>query len=210
MNVQGIRSELVLWLSKTRAASRDWSPDTVKKYCEKLGITEELLREAHMLRVKNDFELHNSKGRHADYVSRKVKDQEGLNTLVAHCSRELKQYMVEHCKPLNIALGSFARSVIHHYLRGSWEPESITRDWSFRNFNGDQKANRATNLHVSVSRAAKEVFVKRAQALGVNATSLFREVISAAVNGDFAQPGTIRYISKSQMYSREELYHLPD
>lgn len=163
-----------------------------------------------MLRVKNDFELHNSKGRHAAYVSRKVKDQQGIVTLVAHCSIELKQYMVEHCKPLNVALGSFARSVIHHYLRGSWEPESITRDWSFRNFDGDQKANRTANLNVSVSRAAKEVFVKRAEALGVNSTSLFREVISAAVNGDFAQPGTLRYISKGQMFSREELYYSPD
>lgn len=163
-----------------------------------------------MLRAKNDFRLYNSKGRQGDHLARKLKDQEGLVTLVAHCSIELKQFLEDHCKPLHIALGSFARSVIHHYLRGTWEPESVTRDWSLRRFEGYQGADKGANLHVSVTRAAKEVFKRRAQVLGVTPTSLFREVISAAVNGDFAQPGTIRYISKGQMFSREDLYVIPD
>ena len=205
-----LRNDLVLWLSKTQAASRELTPKSARKFCEQLGITEELFREAHMLRAKNDFKLYNSKGRHGDYVARKLARQDGKVSLVAHCSAELKQHFIEYCKTRNVDHITFARSVIHHYLRGTWEPEHVMKWWSIRSFSGDQSAVKEENVHVTVTGAAKEAFRKRALSSGTSPTKLMRQILSSALNGEFAQPGTIRYIARGQMFSREELYVVPD
>lgn len=209
MNLDRVRSRLVLWLSRTQAASRELSPEQHRAYCEKLGITEELLREAHMLRAKVEYRQHAATGRHGDYLARKVFSQEGRASVVAHCSKDLKKHIESYCARRQVKHTTLARSLVHHYLRGTWEPEQVTGRWEIWDFHGEKGAVKEANIHAAVSLAAKEAFRLRSKHFGVTPVKMIRALICATMNGQFAQPGTIRYVTTGQMYSNIERYVLP-
>lgn len=206
-----IRDNLVLWLSRTQAASRELSPEQQLAFCKKVGITLELFREAQLLRVKNEYKYQQSTGRQGDYISSKITSQTGnYFTIVAHCSREMKDHISHYCETRHINTSTLARSLVHHYLRGTWEPEQVTGVWNVHDFNGDQSAVKEANIHAAITQSAKIALNLRAKAMGVSGTKLIRALISETINGNFAQPGTIRFLSKGQMFSDIKKYVVPD
>ena len=212
MNVHLLRDKLVFWLSQSQAASRELTPEQHRVLCEKIGISEDLLREAHMQRVKRDYKRYRAVGRHGDYIARKISNQQLSGVRIAvHCSQKLKDFVVDYCNERRrVDPNDFCRSLVHHYLRGTWEPEHVTGKWALRGFDGDQSAVKEAVINTAITDAAKEALKLRAQSMGTSPTKLFRAILSAAVNEEFAQAGTIRFIGVGQMYSIIEKYEIPD
>lgn len=211
MNTQKIRDNLVLWLSRTQAASRELSPENQRAFCEKVGITPQLFREAQLLRVKHEYKYQKSTGRMGDYISSRLTSQTGSYfTLVVHCSREMKEHIKSYCEARHVEPSTLARSLVHHYLRSTWEPAQITNIWHVRDFVGNRSPVKEANVHTAITQTAKVAFNLRAKALGVSGTKLLRALLSETMNGDFAQPGTLRYLSKGQMFSDIQKYVVPE
>ncbi|GAF79998.1 unnamed protein product [marine sediment metagenome] len=109
------------------------------------------------------------------------------------------------------------RSMIHAYLLGSWEPSTVQKKWVWRGIGYEIAPGSWRRAHGSrypfreralITNAARRVLVRRGDRLGAKPTSVIRSLVLAAIEGEWAAPGTIEIVDASGMYDDEDRYFL--
>ena len=109
------------------------------------------------------------------------------------------------------------RSMIHAYLRGSWEPESTPKHWVWRgqgydvNFHGWRQAHGTRYPYrerALITSGAKRALGRRASRLAVRPASVLRALVLDVIEGNWASPGAIAIVDASGMFDDEEKYFL--
>lgn len=114
-------------------------------------------------------------------------------------------------------LGSvLLRSLVHTYLMGSYEPDTISRHWEYRGIvyslphiqqwakqHGRRYPYRERTL---IPNGARRALIHRSNRLGVEPSILVKSLILLMLNNRWAHPGTISMIDAANMYDDEKRY----
>src|SRR5690606_4504513 len=98
------------------------------------------------------------------------------------------------------------RSVLHEYLQGSWEAPQLQQRWRV---GGEIYEGAQSSLRLNISEGAKAALCRRADILNTTATALMRTLMMEVFEGRYGQPGTLKYVTRRQMFDQMEQYYIP-
>lgn len=114
-------------------------------------------------------------------------------------------------------LGSvLMRSLVHAYLSGTFEPDTISRHWEYRgivyqlphvhNWAKEHGRRYPYRERTLIPNGARRALNHRANRLGVEPSILVKSLILLMMNNRWAHPGTIAMIDAANMYDDENRY----
>jgi hypothetical protein len=122
------------------------------------------------------------------------------------------------CERRGLLGSALLRSMIHAYLKGSWEPRSVSRDWIWQGRKYDVKVKEWKDKYGSrcpfreralITQGARRALVRRAELHNSQVSAVLRALVIYVLDGAWARPGTIEIIDKTGMWDDEQRYHLP-
>lgn len=191
------------------------SPEQRKIVSEKVGLSEDLLRDLHvewsMQRIAESGSVYTNAGRGK---TRNTYRYHFLDFQTQTDYEYLRDLVVNKCQ---VEFPIYVMSLLHHYLlQTEWEP-ALYKKWLVqgRSFPttvrlGDSQKWR---FKVYLSLAAMQALSIRATNLSMPRASLVRSILCTVLNSDqkgFGAQGTFRFISKRQLFSDVSRYKMPE
>lgn len=199
--MQEFRRYIVALISRTKYGQRNYSEEKLPAIAKMLGVDMDALLEARILYRERQHAIGAATGRGDDYRARSSRDKSDVAALCYHMTKEVKQFLQEYSDTRKVPVHILLRSVIHHYLLGSWEPPVLHQNWMFTEIPRDRRQGRDAIINVTVTPAARLAVWMRSEMLQVSAEQLGRSLIVDTVSGRFARPGEISYITRRHMFS---------
>lgn len=132
--------------------------------------------------------------------------------------RYLNELWKAECDRRGIKGSALLRSMIHAYLRGSWEPEHLCEQWVYHGIiypdartEAAYREKRRCNAYrerTLIPNGAKRALGRRSWRLGFAPTSLVRALIVHVLEGKWGGPGTFPIVDSAAMFDDETRYFL--
>lgn len=168
------------------------------------GVSEGLLKEAYKLMM--------------DSILKTVKEEVNRKHIYIYVPvpKELWPKWEIACHAHGISSHMLMRSIVHHYLQGSWEPPYFDRwrvdgkavktmELVFHHYNYEKWPEA---ICMGITRAAHQALSIRAKQRDMTFASLTRAIALAAMDGSWAQPGSIEIVNTRNMFYDVDRYHL--
>jgi len=124
-----------------------------------------------------------------------------------HFPEEVYEVWKQECSARGVDGSALFRSLLHAYLRGSYEPYPLLNYWLWK---GRRKpitkglVERALATH-----GARRALELRAQAQGCSSSAIMRGLVISTLERRYAQPGSIAIVDARTMFDDEGRYHTP-
>ena len=194
------RDWVVEHLSRTGHARVQLADDAFDEFAEKLGVQPDVLAEARaVLKMRLT-----SAGRQVPRGTR-VKGS-GVFRLKLKVPGEILRDWKEECSARGCDSTTLFRSVIHAYLQGSAEPQSLGSHWVYQGRRLKIPSGVAIALQASITPAALRTLHLRALELGSTPTAIGRGLILEVLAGKYTD---VQLVEPRRMFNDESRYNTP-
>lgn len=195
------RDWLIDRLRGTRWATEPLSPARARKVAKVLGVQYDLLME-----VRADTLI----ARAREGFRPGGRQEERTTKIKISYPAEIKAEFEEYCESRALTPSSLMRSVLHAYLRGSYEPlQSRSHTWIWKGkayrFKATYNYKHCTQLRVP--HGAKRALQIRARGLGTTPHAIMRALVLETMEGKFGQ-ADLQIVDTLAMYDDETKYFL--
>lgn len=205
------RDYIVSMLSRTAFAKRHFSEEKLEMISERLGVRIETLLEARLLYRERSTAIGSATGRLEEYHARRKNANSDYAAITLHLQQPAKEVVQRYAESRGINIPTLVRSILHHYLLGSWEPSQLHNSWFLPGLPAKyQKGSysKRTVINSSVTPAVREAFWMRAETLQSNIEELGRTLLIETVKGNFGRPGVLTVVTRKQLYTDINRYQV--
>lgn len=200
MTATSLRKHIVETISRSGYALKRFKD--MEAVAREIGVLPEVLEEAYRKRVRRE------RKHRMDATARFKEGTYTSYSLTLHTHEYVKALVKDESNRRKMNHSTFLRSLVHFYLKGSTEPEMhVNRGWYFDGhtyYNSDKG-----NLKVNITYGAHVALRARAIWRKVPVHTLYKSIVRATLVGDFAPPGSLQAVRKSQMFSEPFDYWIP-
>lgn len=121
------------------------------------------------------------------------------------------QEWLRHAEQRGVDESALLRSLLHAYLLGSYEPETVLGYWFWNGQTHRLPKGKDKNKHrarAMITLGARRALIRRAQRRNVASMALLRALVLEAFEGNFGRPGLLPLIDARSMYDDEHRYYL--
>jgi len=192
-----VRGALIAILRDSAYGRMEFSEERKVEICKRLGILPELLQSA-----QEEYQ------RLADGCNLEVSSRNRRSYLNVDVARHFREKWLDYAKRRKVRHTVLFRSVIYHYLKGTYEPTYLamgsSRDHDFTS------SKERLQIRATVPWGTRQAFIARARALQVGESNILRALLIETMQGVFGRPGSISYVSLGQMPSDARKYYVPE
>lgn len=192
------RQRIIEWLVGTRWASLIIeTDDELVRIAEDIGVTADALAEARVL--------------HKEGLNPEVVSRAATRTHYTYIRLSTPLVILKEWEQLCYLRGTtsqvLARSLLHTYLQGTWQPKGRPTQWVWQGqqYVADHDPGRPS-IRTRVTYGLTEALQLRAKHLGCSKQALMRGIFVSAINGEWGQPGTVPLVDVRQLYRASDSY----
>lgn len=205
------RDYIVSMLSRTSYARNYYTDSQLDQLSDMLGVRLDTLLEARLTYRERATALGSASGRLEEYRARKKDSKSDYAALTLHLHPEAKKIVEHHAVGRGLNIPALFRSIVHHYLLGSWEPTQLYDAWFLPGLTeeyqrGRREKGQRTVINAAMTPAVREAFSMRAEMLSTTIETLGRTLLIETVLGNFGKVGTLSVVTRRQLYTDVSRY----
>jgi hypothetical protein len=208
---EGFRNWIADRLQGTDFVSRQLKDSEVDALAKGIGVQPDVLLAA---RVK--WELTRATEGAAQRLGKKVAGSKHYQ-LEVRFPEEIHKEWAGFAASRNVGGSVLLRSIVHAYLRGTYEPPQLVKYWhwrgkrwpfSYRTYEQKEKKKWPWRERALITIGARRAMKIRSQLRGSGIETMARALILASMAGKFAQRGQLELVDSASMFDDETRYYL--